>query len=142
MLIVKATGYTEAGVKYSREYTDAISVYKKSLARTGVLLAAEELQPSSSGIRILYPLHGGEPEVKSGPFTAADQGLIAGYTLIDVSSESEAKEWALQMPIPDGFGSFEIEIRKLEEETESISDLKRLAMEADLEDQINMLKNI
>ncbi|MBD1379426.1 YciI family protein [Metabacillus arenae] len=139
MLIVKATEYTETGVKYSRKYTDAVNAYKKSLARAGVLLATEELQPSSNGIRILYPLHGGEPEVIAGPFTVG-QELIAGYTLIDVSSEDEAAEWALQMPFPEGFGVFEIEMRMLEEETETIHDPRTLAMAADLEDQINMLK--
>lgn len=141
MLIVKATGYVEAGVKYSREHTDAVNEYKKSLARAGVLLAAEELQPSSSGIRISYPLHGGEPEVKVGPFTVG-QELIAGYTLIDVSSEDEAAEWALQMPVPKGLGAFEIEMRKLVDETDPMHNPRTLAMEAELEDQINMLKKI
>lgn len=41
MLIVKATGYSEAGVKHSREHNDARIAYKKSLARAGVLLAEE-----------------------------------------------------------------------------------------------------
>jgi hypothetical protein len=138
MLMVKATGYTEAGVKFSREYTDMVILFKKSLARKGVLLAAEELQPSSSGIRILYPLHGGECEVKAGPFHV-DHGLIAGYMLIEVSSEDEASEWARQMPVPIGMGAFEIEVRKLEE-TESVYDPRTLALEADLENQINPLK--
>lgn len=55
MLIVKATGYSEAGVKISQEHNYAMIEYKNSLARAGALIAAEELQPSSSVIRILYP---------------------------------------------------------------------------------------
>ncbi|NOU86049.1 YciI family protein [Paenibacillus sp. LMG 31460] len=141
MLIIKSTGYSEAGVKISREHNDAMVAYKKSLARAGALLAAEELQPSSSGIRILYPLHGGEPEVKAGPFPV-DQELIAGYTLIEVNSEDEAADWALRMPYPRGCGAFEIEMRELKENTDSSRDPRILAMEADLEDQINMLKRI
>ncbi|EJQ92771.1 YciI family protein (plasmid) [Bacillus mycoides] len=141
MLIVKATGNSEAGVKQSQEHNDAMNTYKKSLARAGVLLATEELQPSSRAIRILYRLHGGEPEVKAGPFKVG-QELIAGYTLIDVKSEDEAVDWALQMPVPKGFGAFEIEMRKLEDETDSIRDPRTLAMEADLKEQINMLKKI
>lgn len=141
MLIFKATGYSEAGVNIGREHNDAMVAYKKSLARVGALLAAEELQPSSSGIRILYPLYGGEPEVKAGPFPV-DQELIAGYILIDVISEGEAADWALRMPFPSGCGAFEIEMRELKENKDSTRDPCKLAMEADLEDQINMLKRI
>lgn len=135
MLIVKATGYSEAGVKFNREHNDAMVAYKKSLARSGALLAVEELQPSSSGIRILYPLHGGEPEVKAGPFPV-DQELIAGYTLIEVNSEDEAAEWALRMPFPRGCGASEIEMRELKENTDTTRDARILAMEADLMEQI------
>ncbi|QJD83021.1 YciI family protein [Cohnella herbarum] len=141
MLIVKATGYSEAGVKFSREYDDARRAFKKVLAKAGILLAEEQCQPSSSGIRICYPSNGGEPEIKSGPF-AIDQELIAEYTLIDVGTETEAMDWALRMPVPPGFGAFEIELRKLNDETDSIRDPRALALEADLEDQINMLQNI
>ncbi|SHM78781.1 YciI family protein [Gracilibacillus kekensis] len=137
LLIVKATEFTEAGIRYGRKYTDAVNAYKKTLARAGVLLAAEELHSSSSGIRILYPSHGGDPEITAGPFLVS-QELIAGYTLIDVNSEDEATKWALQMPFPKGFGAFEIEMRKLKEETESVQDPITRAMEAELEDQTNI----
>ncbi|MBY6035984.1 YciI family protein [Fictibacillus nanhaiensis] len=137
MLIVKATGYTEAGVKYSPEYDNAVKAYKKTLARAGVLLGAEKLHPSSSGVKIVYPSHGGKPEVNAGPFST-EQEMIASFTLIEVSSEVEAAEWALQMPVPKGMGLFEIEIRKLEEETEPIHD----PMKAHLEEQFNLLKNL
>jgi hypothetical protein len=141
ILIVKATGYSEAGVKHSREHNNAIIAYKRSLAKIGALLAADELQPSSSGIRISYPLDGGEPEVKVGPFPV-DRELITAYTLIDASTEDEAADWARRMPVPRGCGAFEIEMRKLEENPDPIRDPRTLAMEADLEDQINMLKKI
>ena len=141
MFIVKATGYSEAGLNYRWEHNDAIIEYNKSLAKAGVLLAAEELQPSASGTRIFYPLHDSEPELQAGPFSV-DQKLIAGFTLIDVSSEDEAIDWALRMPVQRGFGEFEIEIRELKEKKDPIRDPSTLAMEADLEDQINMLKKI
>lgn len=133
MLMVKATGYSEAGVKISREHDAARTAYKKTLAKAGVLLAAEEFQPSSSGIRISYPLNGGEPEVRPGPFPL-DRELIAEYALIDVSTEAEAAEWALRMPVPRGVGAFEIELRKLEENPDSNRDPIAMALEADLED--------
>ncbi|MFM1652842.1 YciI family protein [Brevibacillus sp. B_LB10_24] len=139
MLMVKSTGYSEAGVKHGREYNDAMIAFRQSLARAGVLLAAEDLQPSSSGIRITYPLQGGKPEVNVGPFPV-DQQLIAGYTLIDVTTEEEAVEWALRMPVPISHGEYEIEMRKLQENLDAMRDPRALAMEGDLEDQINMLK--
>jgi hypothetical protein len=118
MLIVKATGYSEAGVDHSREHDAAMIAYKKSLAEAGVLLAAEELQPSSTGIRISYPSHGGEPEVQAGPFPA-NQELIAKFTLIEARTEDEALHWALRMPVPTGRGGCEIELRRLEDNSGS-----------------------
>ena len=138
MLIVKATGYTEAGVKYSREYDEARTAYKESLARAGVLLADEALQPSATGLRIGYPVHGGEPEVTVGPFPV-DQELIAAYTVIEVRLEEEAIDWARRMPVPNGPMAFGIELRKLEEDVDLPRDPCILAMELDLEEQRNML---
>jgi hypothetical protein len=141
MLIVKATEYSEAGVKFGLEHDDARRAFNISLAKAGILLAAEQCQPSSGGIRICYPSNGGEPEIKSGPF-AIDQELIAEYTLIDVGTEAEARDWALKMPVPSGFGAFEIELRKLNDHPDPIRDPRVLALEADLEDQFNMLQSI
>ncbi|TNJ62439.1 YciI family protein [Paenibacillus hemerocallicola] len=118
MLIVKATGYSEAGVNHSREHNDARIAYKQSLAKAGVLLAAEELQPSSTGIRISYPSHGGEPEVQAGPFPA-NQEIIAEFTLIEARTEDEALNWALRLPAPAGRGGCEIELRRLADNSDS-----------------------
>lgn len=141
ILIVKATGYSETGIKYSPEHNEAMIAYKKSLAKSGVLCDAEEFQPSSTGIRLIYPAHGGKPKILAGPFLV-DQGLITEYTLIDVRAEDEAADWALQMPVPRERGIFEIEIRQLKESPVFIQDPRTLAMETDLEEQINMLKKI
>jgi hypothetical protein len=137
MFIVNATGYSEAGVNYSQEDIDAMIAYKKSLASSGVLISAEELHPSSTGIRIMYPSDSGKPEILVGPFPV-DQELIAEYILIDVNSEDVAFNWALRMPVPMG----KIEVRKLKEDQGFLRDSGTLVMEADLEDQLNMLKKI
>ena len=63
MFIVKATGYSEAGGNYNQKYTDAMIAYKKSLAGAGVLVSAEALHPSSTGIRIMYPSDSEKPGV-------------------------------------------------------------------------------
>jgi len=139
MMIVKATGLSEAGVGYSREYSDAKDAYMRTLAGAGALLAAEALQSSAAGLRISYPMDGGAPEVVAGPFSA-DQGLVAEYALIDARTEDEALNWALRMPVPAGSGAFEIELRKLEENNDSWRDPRALAMKDDLQDQLHMLR--
>ncbi|RCW50281.1 YciI family protein [Paenibacillus prosopidis] len=139
MLIVKSTVYSEAGVYHSREYNNATITYKQFLVKAGALLAAEVLQPSSSGIRITYPPHRGEPRVQVGPFSA-DKTLIAEFTLIDVRTDDEELNWALRMPVPAGLGEFEIEIRRLEENSDSLREPRIQALESDLQDQLYMFK--
>jgi hypothetical protein len=141
MLMVKATGYSEAGVSHDREYKEDMSAYKKSLAKAGVLLAAEELQPSSTGLRISYSSRGREPQVLAGPFPI-DQELIAEYVLIDARTEDEALEWAFRMPVPTSRGECQIEVRRLEENSGSMRNPRIQAMEADLMDQLDMLQTL
>lgn len=141
MLFVKATRYSEAGVNYSRKHNDAMIAYKKSLDIAGVLISAEELHPSSTGIRIIYPSDSGKPEILVGPFPVV-QDLIAEYIMIDVNSEDEAFNWALRMPVPIGQDESKIEVRKLKDDWGFLRDSRTLVMEADLEDQLNMLKKI
>lgn len=141
MLIVKASGYSEARVNHSREQNAAMNAYLNSLAEEGALLAAEELQPSSAGVRISYPADGGKPELLAGPFPA-DQELVAKYCLIDVRTENEALSWALRMPVPKGRGKCEIELRRLEEKPNSLREPRIKALEADLQHRLDMLKKM
>jgi hypothetical protein len=139
MLIVKATKHSEAGVKPSRALMDAMAAYNESLARAGVLIAAEGLQSSSSGMRLTFSLQGEMPKVTVGPF-ADEKQLIAGFTLIDVKSEDEAIEWAKRMPNPNGWGQGEIELRQLFDNEKLLHASTTTALESDLRDQIDMLK--
>ncbi|WP_028551280.1 YciI family protein [Paenibacillus sp. UNC451MF] len=132
IMIVKASGHSEAGVKPSRELNEAMRAYNDSLTKAGVLLSAERLQPSSSGLRISYPVPGGQPKVTVGPF-AWEQQLVSGYTLIEVESEQEAIDWAMRMPDPQGYGAGEIELRRLFEQ-ESLLEPKPPVTEFDLLD--------
>jgi hypothetical protein len=141
MLIVKATELTEAGIAAGREHRDAVAAYKRALSGAGALLAAEELRPSSSGVRIAYTRHSGKPEVKAGPF-AVDEELIAGYALIEAATEEEAMEWALRMPVPASRGGCVIELRQLVDPPDVIRDPRLRALEADLEDHISLFKKI
>jgi hypothetical protein len=140
MLIVKATKHSEAGVKPSRQRIEEMASFNESLAEAGVLLAAEGLQPSSSGIRITYSEYGEKPKVVVGPF-AEVKGLVAGFRIIDVKSEQEAIEYAMRMPNPSGSGEGEIELRLLKEDMNLLQGSKTMALEADLRDQVDILNN-
>lgn len=141
LLIIKATEYSEAGLADGKDYREAMISYKNSLAKKGALLADEELQPSSTGLRITYPKKGEKPQVLAGPFPV-NQDLITKYMLIDVSTEDEALNWALRIPVPKVRGKYEIELRRLKEKLESIQDPGIKAMEASLQENLNMLKKI
>lgn len=137
LIMVRASGFTEAGVGASGEYAAKMLAYRQELEQAGVLLAAEELRPSSAGLRVAYPSGGGAPEIWPGPFPT-DGGLIAGFTLIDADTEEEALHWALRMPVPDGRGSHGIELRRLEEQAEHRRDPRKAAMEAELKDYLQL----
>ncbi|MEC0232374.1 YciI family protein [Paenibacillus alba] len=139
MLIVKANKHSEAGVKPSLELVEAMEAFNESLATAGILLAAEGLQPSSSGLRISFPARASKPKVAVGPFDG-EQDLIAGFTLIEVKSEEEAIRWAMRMPDPHGYGEGEIELRRLFDPVKPDKDPQRSVIEADLQEQIDMLK--
>jgi hypothetical protein len=111
MILVKATGDTEAGVMPEEKLMAAMADYHEELAKAGVLLDASGLQPSSKGWRIRY--FGGKRKVIDGPFTEAKE-LVAGYTIIQARSKEEALEWTKRFPNPAGEGrETEIEVRQL-----------------------------
>ena len=83
--------------------------YNEELAKAGVLLAAEGLQPSSKGARVKFS--GDERTVVDGPFTESKE-LVAGFWLIQVKSKEEAIEWVKRCPNPME-GDSEIEIRQV-----------------------------
>jgi len=111
MIIVKATADSEAGVMPEESLLAAMATYHEELMRAGVLLDGSGLQPSAKGWRIRY--RGKARSVIDGPF-AESKELIAGYTLIQVSSREEALEWTRRYPNPAGDGvDAEIEVRQL-----------------------------
>jgi hypothetical protein len=115
MIIVKATKDTEAGIfpDDTTELFAAMASSHEEMAKAGVLLEGAGLQPSAKGARIRYS--GGKQMVIDGPFVETKE-LIAGYTLIQVSSRDEAIAWAMRMPNPYGKGKEgEIEVRQLYE---------------------------
>jgi hypothetical protein len=110
MILVKANKDSEAGVLPSEELLAAMGKYNEELARAGVLLAGEGLQPSSKGARVRFS--GDKRTVIDGPF-AETKELIAGFWLIQVSSKEEAIEWVKRVPNPFPDTESEIEIRQV-----------------------------
>ncbi len=111
MIIVKATMDSEAGVMPEEELLAEMAAYHEELAKTGALIDASGLQPSSKGWRIKY--RGGKRVVTNGPF-ADTKELVAGYTIIQAKSREEAMEWTRRFPNPAmGGKDCEIEVRQL-----------------------------
>lgn len=110
MIIVKATGDSEAGVMPEETLLQEMGAFHEELAKAGILRDASGLKPSSSGWRIKYDGH--KTSVVDGPF-AETKELVAGYTIIEVGSREEALEWTKRFPNPavDG-GRGEIEVRE------------------------------
>jgi hypothetical protein len=109
MIIVKASKDSEAGVMPSEQLLGEMGKFNEELAKAGVLLAAEGLQPSSKGARVRFS--GNKRTVIEGPFAETKQ-LIAGFWLWQVKSKEEAIEWVKRCPNPHK-GESEIEIRQV-----------------------------
>ena len=89
----------EADWSPSPEAVSAMGKYNDELAKAGVLLSLDGLQPSSKGARVSFS--GGKGTVTDGPFTEAKE-IVGGYWLIQVKSKEEAVQWATRCPAADG----------------------------------------
>jgi len=107
MVIVKASGESEAGVMPDEAMLAAMGKYNEELANAGVMLAGEGLHPTSRGVRVRFD--GKQRTVIDGPF-AETKELIAGFWLWQVRSRDEAIEWLKRAPFD---GGTEIELRQV-----------------------------
>ncbi|QAY86552.1 YciI family protein [Pseudomonas arsenicoxydans] len=110
MIIVKASQDSEAGVMPSEELMSAMGNYNEELAKAGILIDCDGLQPSSKGARVRFS--GDKHTVIDGPF-AETKELIAGYWIWQVKSKEEAIEWVKRCPNPMPGTEAEIEIRQI-----------------------------
>jgi hypothetical protein len=109
MMIVKANEESEAGAMPSSEALAAMGRYNEELIAAGVLLAADGLHSSKSGVRAKKV--GNAVKLTDGPFTETKE-LIAGYWVINVKSRDEALAWLQRIPFEEGM---EVELRKAHE---------------------------
>lgn len=110
MIIVKASQDSEAGVMPSEELMSAMGNYNEELAKAGILIDCDGLQPSSKSARVRFS--GDKHTVIDGPF-AETKELIAGYWIWQVKSKEEAIEWVKRCPNPMPGTEAEIEIRQI-----------------------------
>jgi hypothetical protein len=109
IILVKADKNSEAGVVPEEKLLIEMGKYNEELAKAGVLLAAEGLQPSSKGARVKFS--GDKRTVIDGPFPETDH-LVCGFWIFNVKSKEEAIEWVKRCPNPHD-GESEIEIRQV-----------------------------
>ena len=136
MAIVKANKDSEAGVPPSKELLAAMGRFNEEMAKAGVLLAGEGLQPSSKGARVRFSK--GKRTVIDGPFAEAKE-LIAGYWLLEVRSKEEAIEWIKRSPAPFEEQDSEIEIRQVFEASDFPAEVfppEEVAREQALRDEV------
>ena len=107
MVIIKATGDSEAGVMPDQRLLTEMGNYNEQLVKAGVMLAGEGLHPSSRGKRVRFA--GKDRTVIDGPFPETKE-LIAGFWLWQVKSMEEAVEWLKKCPNPHN-ETADVEIR-------------------------------
>jgi hypothetical protein len=107
MVLLKSDKEIEAGVLPSEALLTEFAQFNGDLVRSGVLLAAEGLRPSSAGVRV--HLAGDHSTTFDGPFAEAKE-QVAGFWLIEVPSQEDAVERFRHMPHVQG-GHTVVEIR-------------------------------
>jgi hypothetical protein len=110
MVMVRATAQSEVGLMPDEKLLADMGKFNEELAKAGVMLAGEGLQPSSKGARVRFS--GSRRSVLDGPF-AETKELIAGFWIWKVESRAEAIEWAKRCPNPFNGIDSELEIRQI-----------------------------
>ncbi len=109
MVLVKASKASESGVMPIRQKMAEMGEFNKELIKAGIMLAADGLKPSSTGVRVHFS--GKDRLVTDGPF-AETKELVAGYWIWEVKSMEEALAWVKRCPNPMTDDS-DVEIRPL-----------------------------
>ena len=110
IVMVKATPNSEAGFMPDEQLLTEMGKYNEELARAGIMLSGDGLQPSSKGARVRFS--GQDRSVVDGPF-AETKELVAGFWIWQCQSMQEAIEWVKRCPNPMPGEDSEIEIRQL-----------------------------
>jgi hypothetical protein len=114
MMILKTTPAAEkvaqaAGM--TAELTDAMGRFNSDMVKAGVLLGGDGLAPSDTATTV--EITEADAVVLDGPF-AETKELIAGFWILQVSSQEEAVEWAKRIPATGGDTTL-VEVRRIAE---------------------------
>jgi len=112
MVIVKATGDSEAGKMPSPELIAEMGKFNEALIAAGVMLDGGGLKPTRSGARVAFS--GAGRTVTKGPFNGNVGELVSGYWIWKVNDLDEAIDWVKRCPNPMP-GPSTVEIRELYE---------------------------
>jgi len=123
MIIVKSNQQCEDGMTPDDSFMAEMARYNDDLAKAGVLLDLQRLEPDSKGARVRFS--GGKSAVIDGPF-AETKELVGGYWLWNVKSKRDAIEWVKRCPIPKFKGELEIEIREVLEDDPMVAAIPQL----------------
>jgi hypothetical protein len=91
----------------SQQEMAAVGQLIEDMAKAGVLIATDGLQPSSKGARVR--ISGGKFTLTDGPFTETKE-LIAGYAIVQAKSKTDAIELAKRFLKVMGEGESEIRL--------------------------------
>jgi hypothetical protein len=92
LIVARVSAEPEAGAPARKELVEAVLDFDEALAKAGVLVAAEGLNPGFGGAR------------------------ICAFWIIDVSSKGQAISWALNVPCVAGGEA--LEVRQVRDVTE------------------------
>src|ERR1051326_2135538 len=95
--------------------------FNEELAKAGVLLSLDGLQPLAKGARVAFSRT--KPAVTDGPFVEAKE-VIGGFWMIQTKSKEEAIEWVKRCPAAEGDV---IEIRQVFEMADFPADVQQAA---------------
>ncbi len=105
MLLYKTS--KESDAPPSQQEMAAVGQLIEEMAKAGVLIATDGLQPSSKGARVR--ISAGKFTVTDGPFTETKE-LIAGYAIVQARSKADAIELAKRFLKVMGEGESEIRL--------------------------------
>ena len=94
------------------EIINQVGAFNEQLVNAGVLVAGEGLVDAAQGVVVDHT--GEKPIVTDGPYGEVHE-LFNGFYILEVSSQEEAVEWALRMPLTRGSKT---EIRRVSDESD------------------------
>lgn len=112
LVTVPANKQSEAGELPRPEEFEEMHRFNEGLVKSGIMLAAEGLQPTSKAVKLRYD--GKDRTVTDGPFTETKE-LIAGFWLLEARSIQEIVEIMKRAPFD---GGVEIVIRPVYESSD------------------------